>query len=134
MVLRIVIVVASRVLSGPFFALNGQEPVPGTVKHRILSRLYYFGYATFVWVGRELGSAPHADHAQPCARAGDAAWMHAGMHAAVNREGPVQRQFQRHYPNGTAYPHMGRQWRFYGQYPHGHPSVAGNHSIPQSKT
>ena len=34
-------------------------------------------------VGRELGSAPHADHAQPCARAGDAAWMHAGMHAAV---------------------------------------------------
>ena len=27
----------------------------GTVKHRILSRLYYFGYATFVWVGRELG-------------------------------------------------------------------------------
>ena len=28
-----------------------------------------------MWVGRKLGSAPHADHAQPCARAGDAACM-----------------------------------------------------------
>ena len=36
-------------------SLSDFKSLDATVKHRILSRLYYFGYATFVWVGRELG-------------------------------------------------------------------------------